>query len=191
MLSQLESVTLAPEVIEAAHCRSELSREEQTAFDMHPSLARNLLSNIPRLDGIAWIVGQQRFGAASPDAQVPHSIRIGADILRLAIAFDDLKIKGNNESEALAKLQYDPRFDPQMVRALTSLRPEASNMELKAVRIADLATGMILQEEIGTNVGMLLVGRGQEVSYPLIVRLNNFHQRRAIPDKVRVLSPSS
>ena len=38
---------------------------------------------------------------------------------------------------------------------------------------------------------MLLVGRGQEVSYPLIVRLNNFHQRRAIPDKVRVLSPSS
>jgi hypothetical protein len=64
-------------------------------------------------------------------------------------------------------------------------------MELKAVRIADLATGMILQEEIRTNVGMLLVGRGQEVSYPLIVRLNNFHQRRAIPDKVLVLSPSS
>jgi hypothetical protein len=111
--------------------------------------------------------------------------------LRAAIALDDLKIKGNNDSEALAKLQYDPRFDPQIVRALASLRPEASNMELKAVRITDLATGMILQEEIRTNVGMLLVGQGQEVSYPLIVRLNNFHQRRAIPDKVLVLSPSS
>jgi response regulator RpfG family c-di-GMP phosphodiesterase len=191
MLSQLGCVTLAPEVIEAAYCGNELSREEQTAFDMHPSVARNLLSNIPRLDGIAWIVGQQRFGAATPDAQVPHSIRIGADILRLAIAFDDLKIKGNNEPEALSKLQYDPRFDPQIVSALTTLRPEASNMELKAVRISDLATGMILQEEIRTNVRMLLVGRGQEVSYPLIVRLNNFHQRRAIPDKVLVLSPSS
>jgi PAS domain-containing protein len=57
--------------------------------------------------------------------------------------------------------------------------------------LSDLATGMILQEEIRTNVGMLLVGRGQEVSYPLLVRLNNFHQRRAIPDKVLVLSPSS
>lgn len=68
--------------------------------------------------------------------------------MRAAIAFDDLKIKGNNDSEALAKLQHDPRFDPQIVRALTSLRPEASNMELKAVRITDLATGMILQEEI-------------------------------------------
>lgn len=191
MLSQLGCVTLAPEVIEAAYCGNELSREEQTAFDTHPSVARNLLSNIPRRHGIAWIVGQQRFGAATPDAQVPRSIRIGADILRLAIAFDDLKIKGNNGSEALSKLQYDPRFDPQIVDALTTLRPEASNMELKAVRITDLATGMILQEEIRSNVGMLLVGWGQEVSYPLIVRLNNFHQRRAMPDKVLVLSPSS
>jgi hypothetical protein len=49
---------------------------------------------------------------------------------------------------------------------------------------------MIRQEEIRTNVGMLLGGRGQEVTYPLIVRLHNFHQRRAIPDKVLALPPS-
>jgi hypothetical protein len=71
MLSQLGCVTLAPEVIETAYCGQEVSREEQTAFDMHPSVARNLLSNIPRLDGIAWIIGQQRFGAAALDSQVP------------------------------------------------------------------------------------------------------------------------
>jgi hypothetical protein len=88
-------------------------------------------------------------------------------------------------------LQCDPRFDPQIVSALTTLRPEARNMELKAVCISDLATGMILQEEIRTNVGMLLVGWGQEMSYPLIVRLSNFHQRPPIPDKVLVLSPRS
>jgi hypothetical protein len=158
---------------------------------MHPSVARNLLSNIPRLGSIAWIVGQQRFGAATPDAQVPLSMRIGADILRLAIAFDDLKIKGHSDTEALSKLQYDPQFDPKIVLALHSLRPETSNMDLKAVRISDLSTGMILQEEIRTEGEMLLVGRGQEVTYPLIVRLNGFHQRRDIPDKVLVLAPSS
>jgi hypothetical protein len=62
-------------------------------------------------------------------------------------------------------------------------------MKLRAVRVSELATGMILQEEIRTSVGMLLVGRGQEVTHPLIVRLNNFHQRHAIPDKVLVLAP--
>jgi len=74
-----------------------------------------------------------------------------------------------------------------MVRALASLPPDAKHMELRAVRISDLATDMILQEEIRTNLGMLLVGSGQHESYPLIMRLNNFHQRRAIPDKVLAL----
>jgi hypothetical protein len=31
-------------------------------------------------------------------------------------------------------------------------------MKLRAVRISELSTGMILQEEIRTSVGMLLVG---------------------------------
>ena len=39
-------------------------------------------------------------------------------------------------------------------------------------------------------VGRLLAGKGQEVTYPLLVRLRNSHHRRAIPDKVRVLAPS-
>jgi hypothetical protein len=63
--------------------------------------------------------------------------------------------------------------------------------DLKAVRISDLSTGMILQEDIRTKVDVLLAGHGQEVTYPLIVRLHSFHQRRDIPDQVLVLAPSS
>lgn len=121
MLSQLGCITLSPEVIEAAYYGKELTPEEQTAFDMHPSVARNLLSNIPRLDCIAWIIGQQRSGAAAPETKMPDSMRMGVDILRVAIAFDDHKIRGCNDSEALTKLQYDTRLDPQIVRALRNL----------------------------------------------------------------------
>jgi hypothetical protein len=46
---------------------------------------------------------------------------------------------------------------------------------------------MILQEEIRTNIGMLLVGRGQEITYPRAVRLINFHRRKSIKDSVLVL----
>ena len=106
----------------------------------------------------------------------------------MAVAFDDLKIRGLSDEDCLGKLLGDSRYDRNIVEALATLKPDTSTMELKAVRFADLSTGMILQEEIRTNVRMLLVGRGQEVTYPLIVRLNNFHQRRAIPDKVLVLS---
>jgi len=59
-------------------------------------------------------------------------------------------------------------------------------MEYRMVRVEDLATGMILPEEIRTTAGMLLVGRGQEITYPLAVRLVNFHRRRSIKDSVLV-----
>ena len=190
MLSQLGCITLAPEVIEAAHCGQDLTKEQQTSFDMHPSVARDLLRNIPRLDGIAWIVGQQRCGAAVTENDVPENMRVGAAILRTAIAFDDLKIRGMSDADALSKLHHDSRYDPRILQALASLQVPTSEAELRVVRISELATGMILQEEIRTNVGMLLVGRGQEVTYPLIVRLQNFHERRAIPDKVLVLTPA-
>jgi FixJ family two-component response regulator len=189
MLSQLGCITLSPEVIEAAYCGRDLTAEERTAFDMHPSVARNLLSNIPRLDCIAWIIGQQRFAAADPETKMPHSMMMGADILRVAIAFDDLKIRGAKDSEAISRLESDTKFDPHIVRALSSLRPEEGKRELKMVRISDLATGMIIQEEIRTKVGMLLIGIGQEVTYPLIVRLNNFNKRQDLPDNVLVLAP--
>lgn len=191
MLSQLGCIALSPEIIEAAYLGKELSLEEQTAFDMHPSVARNLLAHIPRLDAVAWIVGQQRFGAAIPNARVSPAMRIGADILRLAIAMDDLKIKGQSDDEALSKLQHDPQFDPKMVATLASIPPEASNLDLRSVPLSKLADGMILQEEIRTNAGVLLAEPGQELTYPLIVRLNNFRYRQDIPEKILVSGPAT
>jgi response regulator RpfG family c-di-GMP phosphodiesterase len=189
MLSQLGCIALPPEIIDAAYCGKQLSREEQTAFDMHPSVARTLMSNIPRLDCVAWIVGQQRFGAAVPDAKVSASMRIGAEILRMAIAFDELKISGHKDAEALSKLKQDSQFDPKIVLALASLPAESGSMDLKAVRIPNLFPGMILQEEIRTKGEMLLAGNGQEVTYALIVRLNHFHQRGEVRDEVLVFDP--
>jgi hypothetical protein len=107
--------------------------------------------------------------------------------LRVAVAFDDLKSKGFDDAHALADLQLDTALDQQAVHCLASLPPDSENMEYRTVRIEELTTGMILQEEIRTNIGMLLVGRGQEITYPLAVRLINFHRRKSIKDSVLVL----
>ncbi len=190
MLSQLGCIALSPEIIGAAYRGKELSLEDQTAFDMHPSVARNLLRHIPRLDAVAWIVGQQRFGAAIPNARVSPAMRIGVDILRLAIGMDDLKIKGHSDDEALSKLRRDPQFDPRIVAALASIPREASNPDLKSLSISMLADGMILQEQIRTKAGLLLAERGQELTRPLILRLNNFRYRHDIPEQILVSDPA-
>ncbi len=191
MLSQLGCVTLDTEVIEAAYCGNKLTPEEQSRFSMHPTVARDLLRNIPRMEGIAWMVAQQQSCATADCTEVPDNIRVGGAILRLAVAFDDLKIQGMSDREAILELRRTNRFDQKLLEILGSLEPISSEMQTQVVEIAELKAGMILQEEIRTKTGLLLVGKGQEVTYPLLVRLRNFHQRRTIADKVLAMVPKA
>lgn len=190
MLSQLGCITLEPEILEGAYRGHELTQEDQTSFSHHPMVARDLLANIPRLEGIAWIVGQQA-GAPCSDKDVPESIKTGAVILRVALAFDELKMRGYSDRQAIAKLQSGPsckdagRFFP----LLATLPPIDAEMTAREIEISDLESGMVLDQEIRSNSGLLLAGKGQEVTYPLMVRLRNIFQRRAIKDKVGVLVP--
>lgn len=188
MLSQLGCITLEPEVLEAAYCGKQLTAEDQASFDLHPAVGRNLLANIPRLEGIAWIVGQQ-FGAACADNDIPESIKTGAVILRIALAFDKLKMQGYSVLGTIAQLRANLKCEnaDRVLHALETLPPTPSEMGTQQLEICRLEPGMVLNEEVRSNAGLLLAGKGQEVTYPLVVRLRNFHRRRAIKDKVTVL----
>jgi hypothetical protein len=186
---------LHPDVIEAAYAGNTLPEEDQKRFDAHPQMARDLLINIPRLEPTAWMIGQQ--AASSVDDSLPgisalpkETLVLGANMLRIAITFDSLKMKGASEAEIITYFRHDPgRFDTRLVDALADLEPEGAKMEIRAVPIAKLTSGMILQQEVRTHSGMLVVTKGQEVTYPLLIKLANFAQRRAIDDKLMVLVP--
>ena len=190
LLSQLGCITLPTEVIDAAFHGKHLTSEQQKAFDKHPGITRDLLSRIPRVEDIGWIVAQQRLAIGSYDSEVPKEQKVGADILRVAIAFDDLKIKNVGDTEARARLKYVWRTCPIMIRGLAGLHGDTCSTELRAVRISELAAGMTLQEDVFADSGLLIVVRGHEITLPLIARLNNFQQQGAIPDKLLVLCPS-
>jgi response regulator RpfG family c-di-GMP phosphodiesterase len=185
MLSQVGCISLEPEVLEAAYRGGQLTAEEQVTFNMHPAVARDLLANIPRLEGIAWIVGQQ-FGSAYAGKNISDSLKTGAVILRVAIAFDKLKMQGRSDLQAIAELHASGNFDLRIVRTLETVQLAGSELET-VVDVSALQPGMILSEEIRSSTGLLLASKGQEVSHPLVVRLRNFHRHRAIKDKVAVL----
>jgi CheY-like chemotaxis protein len=186
MLSQLGCITLEPELLEAAYRGEILPPEEQVHFNMHPAIARELLANIPRLEGIAWIVGQQ-LGAAHKSKNEFDSMKTGAMILQIAIAFDKLKVQGRSDVQAIAELHASQKFDSTMVRTLETLHPTTPQTERQIVAVGGLEPGMIVDEEVRSNTGLLLAGKGQEVTYPLVVRLKNFHRRQAINDEIAVL----
>lgn len=195
MLSQLGCVTLDPEVIQAAFIGESLSAEDQARFAAHPQVARDLLAHIPRLEPIAWMINQQltkkipQNGADGLGAEA-DVLLLGANILRIAVAFDHLRMTGLRDDEAIVRLRFKGgEFEPELVEALASIKPEDAKMELRKVPASRLMTGMILQQEIRTRTGMLVVPKGQEITNALLIKLENFSRAGTIDKEMMALVP--
>ncbi len=190
MLSQLGCVTLDPEVIQAACVGENLSPEDQARFATHPQVARDLLVNIPRLESIAWMISQQITnqsvnGIPAPPASSADDIVLGAKMLKVAVAFDNSKMRGLSDEEAITSLRSRRNeLDREMIDALTSMKADGARMELRKVATSRLTTGMILQQEIRNRTGMLLGAKGQEVTHALLIKLSNFSRTGTIDNEI-------
>ena len=192
MLSQLGCVTLAPETIEAVYRGEALSPDEQGQYEAHPSVAYALLSKIPRLEPIAWMIEQQnRRAPAADDSKVPD-MRLGAEILRLVLAYEQLIHKGASRNEAAHTLaMQNKNFSPEFFQTLVTLDPNAEGGETRKCQIEDLSPGMIVQEEVHTLAGTLVVSKGQEVTPTVIFKLKNLLARGAVSNSVSASMPKS
>ena len=192
MMSQLGCVTIDPETIDAVYAGQKLTPEEQARYDMHPLVARDLLRNIPRMEPVAWMIAHQHqadlaAGEAPPNPEMAYTLKIGADILRVTLNFDELLRKGVLKTDALRMLsQQHKDLDPQIIRAMGELEPETDRMEIRVCPIAELSTGMILHQEVRSHTGLLIVAKGQEVTFPLILKLKNFYEKGAIDGDINV-----
>jgi CheY-like chemotaxis protein len=195
MLSQLGCITLDPELIQAAYMGTHLTTENQVRFEAHPNTARDLLVNIRRLEPIAWMIGQQLTRGTPQKAphvpELPAEVLVfGAKMLRVAVAFDSLRMKGMTNDEAVLQLRYRPaEFERELVDALADMKSEEAKMELRKVPISTLTTGMILQQDVRNRAGLLVVAKGQEVTRPLLVRLENFSLAQLIDNEIMALVP--
>jgi CheY-like chemotaxis protein len=192
MMSQLGCVTLAPETIQAVYRGEKLTPTEQAQYDAHPSVAYGLLSKIPRLEPVAWMIEHQNRPIRDADRCDKAEMRQGAEILRLTLAYERLINNGSTRNEAVHTLaNLNKNFSPNFFDALVTLDPNAEEGEIKKCRIEQLLPGMIIQDEIRTPEGTLLVAKGQAVTSPLLSRLKNFHARRVIAGEVIVSMPTT
>jgi response regulator RpfG family c-di-GMP phosphodiesterase len=178
MLSELGCLTLTPDLLEAIHAGEPLTPEHERIYSQHPQIAHDLLARIPRLELVADMILQQKevptdlSRSLSPDAE---SVRRGAQMLRVSLAFDRLLSTGSERQEALLALSRNPaEYDAKMVAALGDFRTSRGPTELRAIDVRDLRTGMILNEHLRSTTGMLLAAKGQEVSHALVKTVHNF-----------------
>ena len=114
LLSQIGYLTLGvdPDTGDGEVASIALRRQH----DMHPAAARDLLANIPRLEQVAAIVGRQREPYDPADAAMPlparDAVKLGAQVLRVAIEFDAGMCGGLTPDDALSGSAADGPLRP-------------------------------------------------------------------------------
>jgi response regulator RpfG family c-di-GMP phosphodiesterase len=194
MLSQIGCIMLRPETLAKLHQGQALNPEEMKLLEIHPHIAADLLKHIPRLEEVCEIIAYQdkRFdGGGTPrDNRQGADIPAGARILKLALDFDTLSASGMSNSTAVAQLkQRSGWYDPDILSVLEAVLWIEDRYEVREVPSKNLMDGMILDADVCTRQGILLVSKGQEVNFILRKRLHAFAETTGLNEPFRVLVP--
>jgi response regulator RpfG family c-di-GMP phosphodiesterase len=194
MLSQLGCVTLSPELMNAAYSGDQLSQDEQRKFDAHPAVAWEMLSRIPRLEAVAQMIANQNkpgYKAEAKSSQERQDIEFGVQLLQAGMTFERYLGRGLSPTEAARRVRVDLNgCDGAILQCLEDLAPSMP-MRARECAVSDLAVGMTLQQDLSNSVGLLIVAKGQELTYQWIERLKGLSRLGVIGRRVSVLIAQS
>lgn len=194
LLSQLGCVSLPPDLIAHFNDGVQLSPDEERLFAAHPAVGGRLIEKIPRLETVARIVARQLQPYGSqPDATVDgatDTVAMGAQLLRVAVDYDLRTSRGESCRAALAAMhERAGEYNPRLLGLLEPLGGELEDVEIRAVRLAELTCVMTVHEPITAVNGMTLVGKGQAITMSVLERLHGFHQGMGVIEPILVRVP--
>jgi hypothetical protein len=176
MLSHIGYLSLPGDLVDKLYNGETLTPEETTLAEGVPEVAMTLLENIPRLDPVMQILAAMRW----TDEQIMRlgdgTIGLGTRILCLILEYDVLITQGHATDVAVQTLRRRAsRYGEDLIEKFAhhlgagSGKAEARQMPLKA-----LQPGMVIMQDIRTQMGTLLVARGFEVSGAFLERSRSF-----------------
>jgi response regulator RpfG family c-di-GMP phosphodiesterase len=194
MLSHLGAVTLPPAVLAKLDTGRPLTEEEAEMAGRIPAISRDLVSTIPRLEGVAQAIGWHlaRYDGQGSGVGVPRGedLPLAARILRLAADFDAGMTQRPSVQATISALRADAgAYDPRVLAALvTSHDVPDTQGPPRDVDVDDLAPGMVVFDDVYTTEGVLLISRGTEVTDALILRIENYARQKRVEGRIRVHS---
>jgi len=162
--------------------REERQPEEQAAYDRYPGLGAHVLAELPSFRAVAEIVRYQleNFDGSGPAGLMAHQIPLGSRVIRVAAAFAGITLSGDDRDraarDAIALLEKGrgSLFDPLLVKLVSNFhqvhRETAQASATRWVRVADLAEGMVLAEDVWSRTGMKILPAGTHIT-PHILKL--------------------
>ena len=178
LLSQIGCITLPSETLEKMYKGIRIEDEEKIMFQSHPAAGARLLANISRFEVISQMISLQLlpYKEFNPPASSQEKlVQAGAQILHIILDYDELCFQGCEHEHACELLaRREGEYNPKLVEALKRLESENIERIHKMIDVMGLKPGMIVDQDVLAENGLLLAVKGQEVSFPVIERLRNF-----------------
>ena len=192
MLSQIGYLSLPPEVVEKIYYGENLTPEERLLAQGVPEVAAQLLGRIPRLEPVLQILAALT-RAKDKVAQLEEGRTVTATrILLLVTDFDALISQGHSiETAVQILLQRGERYGTKLVKDFaTHLGASGGDMQTIEIPLRQVRPGMTILQDVRTELGMLLIARGFEVTERFTERIRNFGPG-LLAEKVAVRMPAS
>lgn len=191
MFSHIGCVTVPSNILEKKYQGKELTEEETRVFSAHPQVGKKLLSNIPRLEGIAEAISYQ-LDESDNTGQDPPFL---AQFLKVIIDFDYLIQTGKTPAQALVSMRGSGRrYNEEVFSVLkneinsgTILDFNKDKFMEESIGIQDIICGMVLAEDIYHTNGIRLITKGHEITEVLKMRLLNLAHLGYVSDSIKVL----
>lgn len=195
MLSQIGCVALPRELLEKIAKGEIMTDTEQNWYASHPLIGYKFLESIPRIGAIPLMVRDQQknysdFQKDSQNKDVLREAELGAQILKVALAYDTLVRQGQNHAQALKIMSvYIRKYNIVVVQALGQQAILGKELMAEKIAIKDAILGMIANEDIYGKDGSIVVSQSQEFSLPVLERLQLMSRTVGIYEPFRVLVP--
>jgi putative two-component system response regulator len=192
MLSQIGCVTIPKDILNKVAEGKNLSPREREIYTSHYLVTHDLLTNIPRLETIAEMIVNQsetlglHVATSDYNEWAPHVL--GGQILKLTHDFDKLTSAGITPSDAILNLSNRGGVYPQaLMNSLMEIQDIVKDNETESnANIDELQSGMTLAENIVTDDGTIIVGKGNEVTATVLNLLKRYSKHRKIKEPIRV-----
>jgi CheY-like chemotaxis protein len=207
MLSQIGCVAVPADVLHRARNGGELDDDETAVYLGHPQAARQLLGRIPRMEDVAEWIGDQpvripqtdvitttsvpeQRAAAPAGAPASNGVSAGAIdaqmVLRAALDLLTSRDATSDPRGALSRLAASGNYPAPLMTALTRAATSlAAPSVLHYFTIDEIVVGMVLDMDVETLGGMVLVRKGEKVTELVAMRLVNFARTAGVKEPLR------
>lgn len=181
-LSQIGCVGIPADIMQADAAQRKLTADERKLMQEHPEVASRLVAGIPRLERVAEIIRHQ---AIEAPINAPTEVVRGAQLLRAALELQRHVTRGENLDHPWDVLRaVRPPIPEYIIKSLSDFRANVAGV--RTARICELVPGWVVDEDILTTNGLMVLTKGHELTDTAISALRRLLAARAVREPIRV-----